>query len=391
MKKSIKNILAVMSKELRRFLGDRRMLITIILPGILIYILYTLMGNVMTNIVENGDDEVCCIYVENLPSSVENALASSNLTIEYVEKLDNPIEKVQKKTLDLYAVFPNDFDCLGVDFNCIDKNIPEVKLYYNSASSNSQKAYTIMEGILNSIESSVFNLFDINASDDIYDVATTKDRTGTLLSSLMPMLLLSMLFSSCMSVAPESIAGEKERGTLSTLLVTPMRRSELAIGKIAALSIVAVLSGMCSFVGTMMSLPSLIDSEAEKMDTAIYGIHEYSGLLIIILSTVLVFVSIISILSALADSVKAASSMNTPLMAIIMLLSLTTSFLPQIPKSTACLIPLYNSIRCIGDIFSFDYSTSQILLTALINLTVTGISVITLTRLFNSEKVMFGK
>ena len=66
---------------------------------------------------------------------------------------------------------------------------------------------------------------------------------------MMPLLILVFLFSGCMAIAPESIAGEKERGTIATILVTPIRRSELALGKIFSLSIIALLSGLSSTVG----------------------------------------------------------------------------------------------------------------------------------------------
>ena len=62
-------------------------------------------------------------------------------------------------------------------------------------------------------------------------------------SSLLPMLLMMFLYSGCASVAPESIAGEKERGTIATMLITPTKRSDIAIGKILALAIIALLSG----------------------------------------------------------------------------------------------------------------------------------------------------
>jgi ABC-type Na+ efflux pump permease subunit len=59
---------------------------------------------------------------------------------------------------------------------------------------------------------------------------------------ILPFLILSFLFSGCLAVTPESIAGEKERGTIATLLVTPIKRRELAIGKIISLSILATLA-----------------------------------------------------------------------------------------------------------------------------------------------------
>ncbi|MFQ7035420.1 MAG: ABC transporter permease subunit [Candidatus Borkfalkia sp.] len=53
-----------------------------------------------------------------------------------------------------------------------------------------------------------------------------------------------------MGIAPESIAGEKERGTIATLLVTPIKRSELVVGKVLSLSALSSLSAISSFIGT---------------------------------------------------------------------------------------------------------------------------------------------
>jgi len=65
---------------------------------------------------------------------------------------------------------------------------------------------------------------------------------GKIIASLLPMLMIMFLFSGAMSIGPESIAGEKERGTIATLLVTPVKRKEIAIGKILALSVLSLIS-----------------------------------------------------------------------------------------------------------------------------------------------------
>ena len=80
------------------------------------------------------------------------------------------------------------------------------------------------------------NKFDVNHADskaDTFDMADDKDSTAQLFSSMLPFLLLIFLYSGCISVAPESIAGEKERGTIASLLITPVKRSHIALGKIA--------------------------------------------------------------------------------------------------------------------------------------------------------------
>ena len=71
-------------------------------------------------------------------------------------------------------------------------------------------------------------------------------------------LLLIFVISGAMSITPESVAGEKERGTIATILVTPVRRSYVAIGKILALSAFSLIGATSSFLGTVLSLPKLM-------------------------------------------------------------------------------------------------------------------------------------
>ena len=141
--------------------------------------------------------------------------------------------------------------------------------------------------MLEQYETSLANKLDINAGDSVYyDCATSKDTTGQMFSMMMPLLLMMFLYSGCMSVAPESIAGEKERGTIATLLVTPMKRSSLALGKVFSLSIIALLAGCSSFIGTFAALPKMMGGELTGVDSSSdhsvngngAGIHDRTGL-----------------------------------------------------------------------------------------------------------------
>lgn len=138
--------------------------------------------------------------------------------------------------------------------------------------------------------------------------------------------MLIFLYSGCMSIAPDSIAGEKERGTLATMLVTPMKRGNLAVGKILSLGTLALLSGLSSFIGTITSLPKMMGGAMDGMNTAVYGAGEYLALLGIILSTVLLFVSIISVVSAFSKNVKEATTYLVPFMVLVMLCGVAGMF-----------------------------------------------------------------
>ncbi len=379
------NIWTVMKKELLRFFGDRRMVLSIFLPGVLIYVIYSLMGDTLMSAFETDEDQVYTVQVEQMPDSVKTILDAAELPFTDPD-LENPKDAVEAQELDLYVVFPENFDA-----SVVSLGVPNVEVYYNSASTPSASAYAMFTSVLDGYESTLANLFNVNADPDAtYDLATAEDTTGMLFSMLMPMLLLMLMFTGCMTVAPESIAGEKERGTIATLLVTPIRRSELAIGKIASLSIISLLSGLCSFLGVLFALPKLMGNEVGGMiDVNIYTASDYAWILGVILTTVLLFVSVISVISTMAASVKEASSMVSPMMILVTLLGLTGMLGGGGSATWAFLIPIYNSVQCISGIFSLSYEPTQVLITMLVNCGVAAALIFLLTKLFNNENVMF--
>lgn len=383
-----------MKKEFARFFGDKRMVMTAILPGILIFAIYSLMGDALETMFTE-DVEAYRVAAENLPESVEmlcEAAGEGEEGIDF-EFVDGTKEDVEEGNADIYAVFPADFDQKVAEYVDLQQSgaAPAVEIYYNSADMASYDAYVTITALLDTYESAIANRFDVNMGGDTYDLATEEESTAQIFSMMLPMLLMMFLYSGCMALAPESIAGEKERGTIATLLVTPIKRSELAIGKIASLSILSLFSGFFSFMGTILSLPKLMGGAAE-MDASVYGISDYLLLLLVIFSTVLVLVSIVSILSALANSVKESGTLLLPVMIVTMLLGLSTMFGGGASAELYWYgIPLYNSVQCMNGIFSFTYSPVQIVVTVLANLVFSGLMVALLTKLFSSEKVMFSK
>ena len=389
-------ILTILKKELTRFFRDRRMVLTtIFLPGILIYVVYTFMGSAITAQYGVEESYVPSISVSGLPESIEAVGTAAGLRFTSVEPggEEAAMEQVKDGDLDLYVVFPTDFDQAVAAYDpTASAAAPQVALYYNSAESKSQEAYATMLGLLDSYESTLANRFDVNGDQSIrYDLASDADLTGSIFSSLLPLLLLIFLFSGCMAVAPESIAGEKERGTIATLLITPIRRGDIAIGKIVALSIIALLSGAGSTIGTILSLPSLM-GEAGNMDGSVYGVTDYALLGVVILSTVLLLVALISIISAFAKNTKEAQSYVVPLMILVMLVGVTAMF-GSGPAGDLFyyLIPVYNSVQCMVGIFSFQLNATFVLVTILSNLVYTGLGVFILTRMFNSERIIFAR
>lgn len=393
------NVLTIMKKELARFLGDKRLAFSaILLPGIMIFVMYTFMGSAMENMF-GGDDTPPEIAAVNMPASISAMFEASELTYEEIDNgdtaaIDEKKELISTKDYDLLMVFPENFDTLVAEYANNGTPAPNLEMYYNSADTDSSAIYSQVYALLDTYETMMSNRFDINRVEDgddtVADLASEKDASAQIFSYLMPFLLVIFLFSGCMAVAPEAIAGEKERGTLSTLLVTPLRRSELALGKILAITIIAVMSAASSTIGTILSLPNLMGSEAMELNI-FYTVSDYLLLALVILCTVLLFVSLISILSAYAKSIKEAQTYVTPLMIVVMLIGISGMFGLTFDSPLVYLVPVYNSVQCMSAIFSFELSQLSIIVTVVSNLVYCGLLVFLLTRMFNSEKIMFAR
>lgn len=388
-------ILTIMKKELARFFGDKRTVAGVLLPGVMIYVLYSFMGTAMGSVFGVEEDYVPSIQAVRMPQSIAALADSAGMALTEGEEAGLPaaMDQVAGQELDLLAVFPEDFDQAVADYSVASgEPAPHVEVYYSSVSTASQSAYMAFTGLLDSYESLLANKFDVNAGEGVYDLATAEESTGALFAMLMPMLLLMFLYSGCSAVAPESIAGEKERGTIATMLVTPIRRSDIAVGKILALAAITVLSGASSTLGTILSLPNLMGGAAGEMDANIYGVRDYLLLAAVILSTVLLLVTLVALLSAFAKTVKEAQTYAVPLMILVMVLGITGMFGGGASQNLAVYaIPLYNSVQCIVGIFSFSLLGQAVALTAAVNGAATLLGVFVLTRMFNSEGIIFGR
>jgi len=393
----MKNILTVMSKEFTRFFTDKRMVIMTIMPAILIYVVYSFMGSTLGSVFSPDENHKPWVSVVNAPDSVSQLLTSEGLSILNISLYEMPDvkDKINAKEADVLMVFPSDFDeLIEARLNSIylatshRPDPPNIEIYYNSTEPNSNQVFSKVVGLLEDYETSLVNLFDVNDND----LASIEDFMASIISTMMPMLLMIFLYSGCMALSLESITGEKERGTLATLLVSPLKRSELAAGKILSLAVLSFLSGIITAIATILSLPNLMGTGGDIMDVAIYSITDYILLACVILTVLLLMVVMLSIISAFAKTVKEAGQAATPLMIVVMVVGLSGMFGGGIQTDPLYyLIPLYSSVQSMSGIFSFEYSGLNVGISCVSTLIYAGLGGYILTKMFNSEKIMFSR
>ena len=103
-------ILTIMKKELARFFGDKRTVAGVLLPGVLIYVLYSFMGTAMGSVFGVAED--ASIQAVRLPQSIAAAADSAGMALTEGSEADLPAAKalVTEQELDLLVVFPEAFD-----------------------------------------------------------------------------------------------------------------------------------------------------------------------------------------------------------------------------------------------------------------------------------------
>lgn len=400
----MKNIITIFRKEFYRVMSDRRLIFTaILLPGLAIYVMYTFMGNAIGNEQEDVNTHTIILYTENLPDSVRTKLLDSEREFEFydfdVNEFDDIKAQILDGEIDLLIRFPEHFDALLADYENPDYVTPEVNTYYNPGERYSSNAYWEVSNVLSNYRYDVsldrfgedIYVFHTDLNNDDHIIVDMDRATGQGFAMLLPMLIIMFLFSGAMSIGPDSIAGEKERGTIATLLVTPIKRSDIAIGKVLSLSVISLMSATSSFVGIMFSLPNLM--QGENLDTNIYGISEYLSILAVLLATVLLIVGLVSVVSAYAKSIKEASMLILPMYFIAIIVGMSTMFNNGESATNPLMyaVPLYNSVNMLISILTFDIVPLHFLIMVSSNLVYVVLLVLVINRLFESEQVMFAK
>jgi sodium transport system permease protein len=111
--------------------------------------------------------------------------------------------------------------------------------------------------------------------------AAASASSSSLGSALLPMLIMVMIASSVQVTVPSAIAGEKERKTLSAILMTPIKKWEYLLGKVLALVIIGLLSASISFCIIAFALPALLGFSIG------YSVGQYLMLFLLTFLTVL--------------------------------------------------------------------------------------------------------
>jgi|GEM_PF-184085 len=280
-----------------------------------------------------------------------------------------------------------------------------VEVLYNSADERSsaagEKAGDVLTNAEKTLVSRRFPPDELKAglleAVDLHlnSVASQKAMIGFLIGRLLPYFLIILTISNGAVISSDLVAGEKERGTMETLLVSAADRNEIVVGKfltVITFSLVSVLMNIASMFVSIRHLASQVSAQGNMpFSFDQIPLLSFALVLLTMVPLVMFFAGLLLSISAYSRNMREANTYLTPLMIVAMLMSLLT-MLPGMDMTLGlAFIPILNIALLFKEIMLDPGAMNPLWVLITIGSTlVLDVLVVWLTvKLFNSESTLF--
>lgn len=414
----MKAIGIVMRKELYRVFSDKKMIFGLfIMPAVVVVGLFFLMGILASSMLQDIEAHEPTILVYQAPESFQNYLNAfgeqENMgsykigeaiyhisQTEEESEMENGKQLIYSGDLDLILAFPEDFD-QKVKAYTEGGVIPDIQTFYNPSEDYSDHARSdVLSVILEPYRKSLLEerigdlkqleIFTIDQDNQNSVIQNDNKAQGKLFGYMIPYMITILLFAGAMSLGADSFAGEKERGTMAALLMTPIKRSCIVYGKLFALMILSGLSALVYGGAMIFAIPLLYRTLGTITGQDLsFPPEQMFMMLVLIVTLVFLYVALIALCATFAKNTKEGSTYITPLYMIVMAIGVISMFRGEEVANLQYLIPLYGPTMALKNVFTFDVTVVGFVLAALSNLVTGALCAWITARLFHSEKIMF--
>jgi sodium transport system permease protein len=348
----MKTITTIFKKELVDSIRDRRTLIAMIVVPILLYpFLISISSSMMISQARKAREktlDVALISNGNAGALRAKLLERDDLNVVEDMPLDEARELVRIDTLDAVIVVAPDFDERVAAFEA-----GGVTIYHKSTESSEIEVRRIRRIVVEfggELREARFDRLDLDVSMietvDISEenLASTKERIAEEVGGFLPYLIIIFCFMGSMYPAIDLAAGEKERGTLETLLTSPAGRLEILLGKFGVVVLTGIVTAAVSIFGMYLGIRMSSEIPQELLQV-IMNMLEWDSIALmftLLLPLTVFFAAFLLSISIFAKSFKEAQSVISPLFVVIII----PAFIGLMPgmtlNTTTALIPILN-------------------------------------------------
>ncbi|KMZ55800.1 ABC transporter permease [Dorea sp. D27] len=396
----------IFGKEMARIFKDKKMVFSVFfLPVLIMILIMTIVSGLVSNMEDDIESHESVVYVANEPASFKAFLGDSKQAFKSRLIDGSGMDKAKKDILDgkadLIIEFPDGFEDAVSDYEA-GRQIPQVKTYYNPSEDYSQAAYdNISGGVLEAYRQTLLagrvgdlaqlTVFTVNSDNEDMIIQDDEKASGKAIGMMLPYFITILLFAGAMGIGTDMIAGEKERGTMASLLVSPVKRSSIVLGKVFSLMAISGISSLIYVIAMVVCAPlmmkSMVGSGADSLNINL-SVQQVVMLGALLVAIAFLYSSIIALISVFAKSTKEASTYVMPVYMLVLIVGLVTMFTTGDPTQTDYYIPLYNSALVMKGILGQNVTMLQYGITLIETLAIGGVLLGVIVRAFRSEKVM---
>ena len=400
----ISNVVTIFRKELIDTLRDRRTLIFMLLvPIVAIPLLMMSISKLMISQITKVQEETSKIVIagrEWLPSELDSMFtAASDLTFVDASTFADTglVEVLQLGRYEALVAVPDSF---AVHLQM--ERSARIEIKCDRAEMRSEQAEDRLIDLLDDyralliehrlaereVDAAILEPFEVNCEN----VAPMQKMVGEKLGMMLPYLIIIMCFMGAMYPAIDLTAGEKERGTLETLLVSPVARIEFVIGKylvVVCTGLVAVLLSLGSLVFSMKYMVDQLVAQVGSMLAMEFDASTIVLIVLVVLPLAGIFAGVLLSVSIFARSFKEAQSYVTALNMAVILPSFV-SILPGVEFNyMMAMIPVVNASLIMKEAISGTIMWNYVIVALLSNLVLAALSLLFCKKWFERESVIF--
>lgn len=390
-------IFTIFKKELKDTLRDKRTLIMMLVIPILIF---PIILNVFVSISASFSEEAATKSVK-----IGYVGDKKSYLVDHLNQLPDEMGKKEivfyKDTLELIEAIKVDSVQIGMyiaaDFskNMMEKIPAPVRVYFNATDMGIQdRAELYMSTIEGIATQERYVEMDLKESElkpiatSYNNIASSKEMIGKLAGGILPYIFIAFGFIGCMYPAIDLFTGEKERGTIETLLTTPVLRWQILFGKMGVVVLSGLLAASCALLGLFISIEVLDLVENEELLKIIHSILNFKFILMLyglLLPLTVFFAGVMIPIAVYAKSFKEAQSIITPLN-IVMVLPAMVGFFPGVELTTlTASIPVVNVVLATKELIAGTLDIGLLMLSFAVMFGLAIIAVIISYKRFDKE------
>jgi sodium transport system permease protein len=395
----MKHFITIFRKEFTDTIRDRRTLFfMIVFPLLVTPLLISAITMIQVKSVKKAQSKTLRVAVvmngnaEGL--SAELAKTQGLKVVDYVP-VDSVEAFIARDSLDAGLVVAKDFD------SEVDKlHSGTVKLFYKS-SQDYDAVGRRMKEMLEKWEKSLVEVrfarlqLDQNIVNPVkleeHDVAKMQEKMGKTVGGMIPYLFLLMCFTGSMYPAIDLAAGEKERGTMETLLTAPVGRFQILLGKFAVVVLAGLVSASAQVLGIFLAIRNIPEMPPDLLASmaGILAVGSVVLVILLILPVAIFFAAALLSISMYAKSYKEAQAMITPLSIAIILPAMIGMMPGTDLTAVTALIPVLNVCLATKEIIA-GTANPLFLAEAYVSLIVLGgLSLLACSKWFMREETIF--